>query len=96
MLESTFQARLIKKLRKMFPGCEILKNDSGYQQGIPDLSIFWGPYYAFLEVKPDRDAEHEPNQDYFIEKFAHMSFAAFIYPENEIEVLDALQQAFGG
>ncbi len=47
-----------------------------------------------LEVKAFEDAPEQPNQAYYIEMFNDMSFAAFIYPENETEVLDELQQAF--
>lgn len=94
MVESIYQARLIKKLNKMFPGCEILKNDSGYKQGILDLTILYGRHWAMLEVKASADAKERPNQDYFVKKLGEMSFAAFIYPENEKEVLAALQKAF--
>ena len=37
MLESQFQSKLIKELKKLFPGCIVMKSDSGYLQGIPDL-----------------------------------------------------------
>ena len=94
MGEIKFQANLVKKLERMFPGCYIQRNDPRQQQGIPDLTIFWGPCYAFLEVKDSADAPEQPNQGYFVQQFAEMSFAAFIYPENEEEVLDALQHAF--
>lgn len=94
MLERVYQGRLIKKLKRMFPGCIVLKNDSEYQQGIPDLTIFWGPHWAFLEVKASYDSPSEPNQEYFIEEARKMSFGAFIYPENEVEVLNDLQFAF--
>lgn len=78
----------------MFPGCVILKNDSGYQQGFPDLTILFGDRWAVLEVKPSEKAKEQPNQRYHVEMLSAMSFAAFIYPENEEAVLDALQQAF--
>lgn len=94
MLESVYQARLIKKLNRLFPGCVILKNDSGYLQGIPDLLVLFGDRWAMLEVKPSEDSPAQPNQPYYVDKLDHMSFAAFIYPENERDVLDALQQAF--
>jgi hypothetical protein len=94
MLESQYQSKLIKKLERMFPGCVITKMDSQHQQGLPDLLILWRNFWATLEVKPSKDATSQPNQDYYIERLGAMSFAAYIYPENEKEVLDALQQAF--
>lgn len=92
--EAKYQADLIRKLYKMFPGCEILKNDSGYRQGMLDLTIFWGRHWAMLEVKASATASERPNQAYYVEQMRKMSFAAFIYPENEEEVLAALQNAF--
>lgn len=94
MTENQYQAKLIKKLKVMFPGCEILKNDSGYKQGILDLTILVGKCWAMLEVKATKGAKTQPNQDYFVKKLNEMSFASFIYPENEEEVLAALQKAF--
>jgi len=94
MREPEYQARLIKKLHARFPGCIILKNDSGYVQGVPDLTIFFYNQWAMLEVKISADAPEQPNQRYYVEKAEGMSFAAFIYPENEEEVLDGLQLAF--
>lgn len=94
MAENKYQAKLVKKLYEMFPGCEILKNDSGYKQGILDLTILYGKKWAMLEVKAHANAKEQPNQGYFLKKFAKMSFAAKIYPENEEEVLTALQKAF--
>lgn len=93
-LESTYQAALIKLLEQLFPGCIILKNDTDYQQGIPDLTILWRERWAFLEVKAYEGAPEQPNQRYFIEAAARLSFGAFIYPENEEEVLHDLQHAF--
>lgn len=78
----------------MFPGCVILKNDSAYQQGVPDLTLFVDRFWAMLEVKIEANAKEQPNQRHFVERLSEMSFAAFIYPENEPEVLVALQQAF--
>lgn len=92
--ESKFQHELIGDLREMFPGCIVLKNDPNYLQGICDLAIFFGKRWAMLECKETADADHRPNQDYYVEKCNNMSFARFIYPENRQEVLDELQQAF--
>jgi len=71
----------------------VLMNDSSYLQGIPDLTILYYDKWATLEVKPKADAEQEPNQDWYVEKMDACSFSAFIYPENEEEVLYALQEA---
>ncbi len=94
MRESAYQAKLIKDLRKLFPGCFILKNDPGYCPGVPDLSIFWEDMWAMLEVKKSDKETFEPNQEYYLELFDGMSFAACIYPENEGLVLYGLQQSF--
>jgi hypothetical protein len=94
MLESDYQAKLIKKLERLFPGCVILKNDSGYLAGFPDLTILYRDRWAVLEVKPYEDAPEQPNQDYYVERLHKMSFSAFIYPENEEAVLNGIQRAF--
>lgn len=94
MRESIYQAKLIKKLRRLFPGIVILKNDSSHTQGIPDLSLFHHDKWAMLEVKSSINSPSQPNQDYHISKLNRMSFAAMICPENEAEVLDGLQQTF--
>ena len=38
-LERNFQSGLIQDLKRMFPGCIVIKNDSSYIQGIPELHI---------------------------------------------------------
>lgn len=93
-LESDFQAHLIVRLYEMFDGCIILKNDEQAQQGIPDLSILWRNCWGFLEVKAAADSAEQPNQRWFVEKANDLCFGAFIYPEIEEEVLDAIQTAF--
>ena len=92
--ENAFQARLIKILKRRFPGCIVLKNDPNYIQGIPDLSIFYNDRWAMLECKRSRSASHQSNQDYYISQVNKMSFARFICPENMEEVLNELQQSF--
>jgi hypothetical protein len=94
MREGKFQASLVKELKERFPGCVVQRNDPRDIQGIPDLVIYHGPCYAMLEVKESASAPEQPNQRFYVEQFADMSFAAFIYPENKEEVLDALQHAF--
>lgn len=91
--ERAFQANLIKKLKDIFPGCVVLKNDPNYLQGFPDLLILYGEHWAALECKRFEAAPRRPNQEYYIDILDSMSYAAFIYPENEEEVLNDIQQA---
>lgn len=95
-LERDYQAGLRRRIEARLPGCWILKNDPGFLQGIPDLTILFEDRWAILEVKrkqPTGPDDFEPNQEWYLDTFNDMSFAACIYPENEEEVLDALQQA---
>lgn len=94
MLESRYQAYLIRKIKEEFPGAFVMKNDTGYIQGVPDLSVLFNKSWAELEVKTHASQRHEPNQDFYVNLLDEMSFARFIYPENEEEVFHDLQQAF--
>ena len=91
-LERDFQRNLIKELKDIFVGCIIMKNDSSYIQGIPDLLILYKDRWAALEVKKSVTASYGPNQEYYVDKMDEMSYASFIYPENKEVVLDELQQ----
>lgn len=95
MLERDYQAKLIRKIKRLLPGCVVLKNDTDYMQGVPDLLILFGNRWAMLEVKTSKAARNQPNQTYYVEQLDRMSFAAFIYPSNEEYVLHDLQQALG-
>lgn len=92
--ENAFQAGLIDELKETFSGCIVLKNDSSYMQGIPDLSVFYGDKWAMLECKKNAGASHQPNQDHYISVANAMSYAAFIYPENKNKVIEELKQHF--
>ena len=94
MLENKFQSNLIKELKRMFPGCIIVKNDPNYIQGFPDLTIFYKNKWAVLECKKSKNASRQPNQEYYVDKLDGMSFARFISPENKEEILDELYQTF--
>ncbi len=94
MTEAAYQSKLIRKLQRQFPGCVILKNDSSYCQGMPDLTFLWGANWATLEVKLSATSVRQPNQEYYVKQLDDMSFSAFIYPENEEAVIVALQEAF--
>ena len=94
MLESVFQAKLIKELKEMFPGCIVMKNDSSYIQGIHDLLILYNNKWGSLEVKKSMSAAKQPNQEHYVGRMNEMSFSRFICPENKEEVLRDLCEAF--
>jgi hypothetical protein len=92
--ERTYQAKLIRRIREMFPGCIILKNDSAYLQGVPDILVLYNCNWAMLEVKASDESDVQPNQQYYVELLDNMSFASFINPQNEEDVLHDLQHTF--
>jgi hypothetical protein len=94
MLERDYQTLLIKKIKNMIPGCEVLILDPNYIQGIPDLLIL-APTgkWATLEVKASERSKLRPNQAWYVQEWGQKAYSSFIYPENEEEVLDALQKA---
>lgn len=91
-LERDFQAKLIKEIKSIFPGCIVMKTDPTYIQGLPDLLILHNDKWAALEVKRSANASKRPNQDYYVEKMDDMSYASFIYPENKEDILDELRE----
>ncbi|MET0786548.1 MAG: hypothetical protein ABWY25_07580 [Paenisporosarcina sp.] len=95
MNESQYQTRLIKRLRQLLPECIILKNDPTYMQGVPDILILFGDRWAMLEIKLTGDSSYQPNQEYYVGLLNEMSFAAFVNPQNEEDVLYDLQFALG-
>lgn len=92
--ENSFQESLIREIKERFLDVIILKNDSSYIQGIPDLLVLWRDRWACLECKRSVNAHHQPNQEWYVNRMNSMSFARFIYPENKEEVLNEMEQAF--
>lgn len=83
MKESKFQKKVIDRIKNVFYGCIVLKNDPNYIQGIPDLIVLYRNKWAALEIKESKFAKHRPNQDYYINRLKEMGgFAEFVYPEN--------------
>ena len=94
MRENSFQKDIIKEIKEMFPGCVVLKNDSEYIQGIPDLTILYKDKWVVLECKKSPKENHQPNQDYYVSKLRNMSYSAFIYPENKNDILVEVSKIF--
>lgn len=96
--ETDFQADLKLDIKKRFPGCQVFKIDGGKNgapQGWPDLLILYNSRWAALECKKEKSAEHQPNQDLYIERISTHTYASFISPENKEEVLNDMARSFG-
>lgn len=93
-LESKFQKELIDEIKRRYPGCVALKNDSSYIQGFPDWTILYEDKWAVLEVKKESGARKQPNQEYYVDSLDNMSFSRFVFPENKDEVLEDLDAIF--
>lgn len=95
MREAEFQRLFLDDAACVLDGMFYVKNDEQLIQGIPDLTLFCGPYWAWIEVKAHANAAERPNQRYYIDLANRMgAYGAFVYPENEREVLHDLQRAF--
>lgn len=97
-LERDYQMELIPRILSPLPGRVLVDKfviitDPNYIQGIPDLIVFFRGKWAFLEVKLSEKSKQQPNQEWYINNWRRYVFTAFIYPENEEEVLAALQSA---
>lgn len=97
MLEREYQAELIKRIIHRFGAdrTRVTINDPNMpgQQGIPDLTVYIGPKWFLLEVKASAKSKLRPNQEYWVNKWGEQTFCSFIYPENEEEVLDAMERS---
>lgn len=93
-LERDFQSKLIKELKDIFKGSLVMKLDSSYIQGIPDLLILYKNKWASLECKKSSKAKKQPNQEYYVDLLNKMSFSRFINPENKEEVIKELKELF--
>ena len=93
-LESRFQKEFIDEVKARYPGCIALKNDSSYIQGFPDWTILHRDKWAVLEMKKERGAKKQPNQEYYVNKLNDMSFSRFVCPENKDEVLNDMDELF--
>jgi len=91
--ETVYQRIVVRRLESEYPGCFIMRNDPRYVQGVCDLLVLFNGHWAMLEVKASIDSPSEPNQEYYVDMFGRMSYASFVYPENEDQVFYELQNA---
>ncbi len=94
MLESKFKTKLIENIETRFPGSMIFHLDPTEKRGAPDLLVLYQNKWAALEGKQKSKSSKRPLQPYYVDLMNRMSFARFIDPENEEEVLNAMEQSF--
>jgi hypothetical protein len=92
-LERDFQAHVIERLNDLIsPDGYVFPMDGNYRQGFPDILFLYKNTWGALECKRSSCEPNQPNQEYYVDHLNELSFAAFIYPGNEDEVFDDLQQ----
>ena len=98
--EGKFKTDLKKEIEGRLPGSMVFYLNPNDIQGIPDLEILYESRWAVLEAKKsekdyikDLANPKKRNQSYYVDKMNKMSFAAFIFPENKEEVLNAMESA---
>lgn len=96
MLEKDFANEFFQRLNARLFGLmpKILRLDPTLNRSIPDYIILCGDNWALLEFKKSKDANKQPNQNYYVQLFNEMSYASFVYPENSEEVINDLERLF--
>lgn len=94
MLESKFKKQFVSKLRDILPFVEFFEPDPERTRSAPDMLVVGRRTWAALEFKRSKDATHRANQDRNIERLNKLGYATFVYPENEMEVLNDLEELF--
>ena len=96
-LEAQFKKRFIDRFKNRMDELEIpleVEQQKSNRRSWLD-TIFLGPcVWAMLEFKKDEDANHQPNQDYYVDKLNRMCYAAFVSPENEEMVFNEMEELF--
>lgn len=93
MLESDLKRRFLEKLRERLVGTDIDIYVTT-SRSKPDIALLGSPKWATLEFKKDREASHQPNQNYHVYRMNQKSYSRFVYPDNEEEILDELEELF--
>lgn len=97
-LERDYKPELMARIKNRFSSFGEVRfqhNDPNApaSQGIPDLTVFIGPTWSLLETKRSAKSKKRPNQDWWIDFWSRTTFCSVIFPENEEEVLNALERS---
>lgn len=98
--EGKFKTALKKEIETRLPGSMVVYLNPNDIKGIPDLEVLYESRWAVLEAKKSEEDykkdlanPEKMSQSYYVNKMNNMSFAAFIFPENKEEVLNAMESA---
>ena len=98
--EGKFKTKLKQEIMERLPGSMVFYLNPNDIPGIPDLEVLYQDRWAVLEAKNSeaeyyRDLKRDEKlaQQYYVDKMNKMSFAAFIFPENKEELLNAMETA---
>jgi len=96
MLESAFKKNFITELNVRLAPIDLeYIHTRSHNRSFPDLLILGpGSTWAALEFKAAEEADHQPNQAWYINRLNHWAYATFMYPENREEVLGDLEKLF--
>ena len=83
----------MRNLLSEHPGAVVLKPDTSFFPGLPDRFVLIDDWWGGLEFKADEDAPTQPNQPFYIDLLNRMSFASFVYPQNEGQVWRGIQRS---
>ena len=98
--EGKFKTELKNEIMERLPGSMVFYLNPNDIKGIPDMGVLYESRWAVLEAKKSEEdykkdlrKPEKQNQSYYVDKMNKMSFAAFIFPENKEEVLNAMESA---
>lgn len=95
MREIPFRESFLKRLEDRLGYLDLdIITPSSNTRSLPDRFVIGPKYWAALEFKRSHDANHQPNQDWYIQRFDEKGFAVFVKPENAEEVLNDLERLF--
>lgn len=95
MLEIPFKKRFLLELEERLGYLDLdFITPSSNSRSLPDIFVIGPSYWAALEFKRKATANHQPNQDWHIDRFNEKGYAKFVEPGNAEEVLDELERLF--
>lgn len=67
-----------------------VKANGNSNKGKPDVAVFYGNFWGWLEFKKSKEAEKQPGQQENVDWAQENSFGIFVYPENAEEIKNLL------